>query len=80
MIIDDLDSVKFTVTVADPNISVKVFNISDVELGEIRIKKERANNFLSALQTIVRENYSVFEEHEKLSVKIENKVTGTIVF
>ena len=79
MIIDDLDNIKFKVSV-DDNISIKLYNISDVELGELRIKKERMSSLLEALKTISRENYSVFEQHDKLSAKIENKDEGLIQF
>lgn len=79
MIIDDLDSVKFKVTLGD-NISIKIYNISDLELGEFRIKKERARSFLEAMQTITREQYGPFEEHDKLSATIENKDEGLISF
>lgn len=80
MIIDNLDTIKFKAAVDDENLSVKFFDVSDVEIGEIRLKKERMRNFLTALTTICRENYSEYEPHEKLSAKMENKQEGFITF
>jgi hypothetical protein len=80
MLIDSIDSIKFTVSSDDTNIEITVTDSLDVVLGKFRIKQSRADNFLDTLRSIVRENYSAFEAYEKASTKVSNKTSGTINF
>jgi len=80
MQIDNLDTIKFTVEKGEEFITMTFSNISDVQIGELRIKKERVDAFLSALKSIARENYGAYEAHEKLNAKISDKTSGQLQF
>lgn len=84
MIIDDINNLKVEIEgieTSEPLITVIItYAADDTELGTLRIRKDRYDTFLLALGTMIRENYSFFEDRQRSISRLENQTTGTIQF
>jgi len=83
MIIDNIDSLTYTVSDNDTeNTITVVFSNPAVseEVGTLRIAKPKAEAFLQSLRTICREIHGVFEDRQKAIVNLDDKLSGTIEF